>query len=95
MSKKEKQNVIQLDSHGDLFGSHKDTIFKHNSKNWNIVELIVKNPLRLEMSQSRHYTEVNLYMSDDIEQLEKLVEWSKCLQKGVKKHIKKLQKVEA
>jgi len=96
MSRTEKQNVIllELKSHDDLFGLTEKEIFHPHSENWNIVQLRVNKPLRCDMEHGRHYTDVKLYMSDDIEQLEKLAEWSKVLQKGVKKHIKNLKKVE-
>ena len=94
MSKKEKENNILLDSHGDLFGLEANEVFNHHSENANIVRLRIDNPRRLELTQSRYHSDVELWLSDDIEQLEKLVEWVKLLHKGAKKHIKKLQKVE-
>tara|TARA_R100000008_G_scaffold84930_1_gene73567 strand:- start:1303 stop:1587 length:285 start_codon:yes stop_codon:yes gene_type:complete len=87
-------NVIMLDSHNDTFGSTEEEIFHPHSEDWNVVELKVDKPRRLEMTQGRYYTEIKLFISDNIEQLEKLAEWSKVLQKGVKKHIKNLKKVE-
>ena len=91
----EKQNNILLDSHGDLFGLSANQVFDAHSKNTNIVHFRIDNARRLELNQTRHHSDVNIWFSDDIEQLEKLVEWAKDLQKGAKKHIKKLQKVEA
>ena len=88
----EKENNILLDSHGDLFGLTANEVFNHHSKNANIVQLRIDNARRLELSQTRYHSDVQLWLSDDIEQLEKLVEWAKALQKGAKKHLKKLQK---
>ena len=90
----EKQNNILLDSHGDLFGLTADEIFNHHSKNANIVHLRVDNPRRLDLSQTRYHSDVEFWLSDDIEELEKFVEWAKLLHKGAKKHLKKLQQVE-
>lgn len=90
----EKENNILLDSHGDLFGLTANEVFNHHSKNANIVHLRIDKPRRLDLSQSRYHSDVELWLADDIEQLEKLVEWAKLLHKGAKKHLKKLQKVE-
>ena len=49
MSKKEKENNILLDSHGDLFGLEANEVFNHHSENANIVRLRIDNPKRLEL----------------------------------------------
>tara|TARA_R100001163_G_scaffold26744_1_gene21734 strand:- start:7125 stop:7415 length:291 start_codon:yes stop_codon:yes gene_type:complete len=86
-----KDTEILLNNSDDLFGLKKSQIFKHHSEDWNIAKLRVKNPIGLEMDQSRFYTDVKLFMSDDIEQLEKLAAWSKALTKNVNSHVKKLK----
>jgi len=43
------------------------------------------------MDQNNFYTDMKVYMTDDIEQLEKLVTWSKALTKNVNSHVKKLK----
>ena len=92
--REEKENNILLDSRGDLFGLKENQVFNTHSENLNIVHFRIDNPRRLELSQSKYYSDVELFISDDIEQLEKLVEWAKSLHKGAKKQLKKLQKVE-
>ena len=90
----EKQNNILLDSHGDLFGLKVNDVFNRHSKDTNIVCFRMENAKRLELNVTKFHSDVNIWFTDDIEQLEKLVEWAKALQKGAKKQLKKLQKVE-
>mgnify|MGYP003111365485 FL=1 len=82
---------ILLEKHMDWFGLKDDKVFNHHSKDWNIATLRVYTPIKLEMDQSRFYTDVKLYMTDNILQLEKLLHWSKALTKGVDIHIKNLK----
>ena len=82
---------ILLKNTDDLFGLKDDAVFTHHSKDWNIATLRVYTPIKLEMDQSRFYTDVKLYMTDNILQLEKLLHWSKALTKGVDIHIKNLK----
>lgn len=86
-----KNTEILLHESNDLFGLKKDKIFNHHASDWNIVTLKVGNPIKLEMDQNNFYTDVKLYMTDNIEQLEKLAAWSKELTKGVNNHVKKLK----
>ena len=94
MSKKEKENIILLEGRGDLFGSWDKNIFHNVDKDWNVFELRVENPTSLMLTSSKYYTQLKMYFTDDIEALERLIEWTKLVQKNAKKHLKKLQKVE-
>ena len=94
MSKKEKENNILLESRGDLFGSWDKNIFHNVDKDWNVFELRVGNPESMVLTSSKYYTQLKMYFTDDIEALERLIEWTKVVQKGAKKRRKNLQKVE-
>ena len=94
MSKKEKENNILLESRGDLFGSWDKNIFHNVDKDWNVFELRVEDPTSIALTSSKYYTQLKMYFTDDIEALERLIEWTKIGQKGAKKRLKNLQKVE-
>tara|TARA_Y100001970_G_scaffold270353_1_gene364124 strand:+ start:2982 stop:3281 length:300 start_codon:yes stop_codon:yes gene_type:complete len=94
MSTKEKENNILLESRGDLFGSRDKNIFHNIDKDWNVFELRVENPTSIMLTSSKYYTQLKMYFTDDIEALERLIEWTKLVQKGAKKRLKNLQKVE-
>tara|TARA_R100001510_G_C7630608_1_gene189518 strand:- start:93 stop:482 length:390 start_codon:yes stop_codon:yes gene_type:complete len=92
MENNKKENNILLDSSGDLFGLKPDDVFNAHSENFNVVNFRIDNPRRVELSQARYHTDFQVFISDDTEQLEKLIKWAQTLQKGAKKHLKKLNK---
>jgi len=92
MEDNKKENNILLDSNGDLFGLKPDDVFNAHSENFNVVNFRIDNPRRVELSQARYHTDFQVFISDDTEQLEKLIKWAQTLQKGAKKHLKKLNK---
>ena len=92
MEDNKKENNILLDSKNHLFGLKPNQIFSAHSENLNVVNFRIENPRRLELSQSRYYSDFEVFISDDTEQLEKLIKWAQTLQKGAKKHLKKLNK---
>jgi hypothetical protein len=92
MEDNKKENNILLDSHGDLFGLKADQIFDPHSENLNVVKFRIENPRRIELSQSRHYSDFQVFLSDDIEQLEGIYRWALGLQRGAKKQLKKVNK---
>ena len=77
MSTKEKENNILLESRGDLFGSRDKNIFHNIDKDWNVFELRVENPTSIMLTSSKYYTQLKMYFTDDIEALERLIEWTK------------------
>ena len=86
-----RKTEILLHESNDFFGLKKDKIFNHHASDWNIVTLKVANPIKLEMDQNTFYTDMKVYITDDIEQLEKLVTWSKTLTENVNSHVKNLK----
>ena len=92
MENNKKENNILLDSKGDLFGLKANQVFDPHSENLNVINFRIDNPRRLELSQARYHSDVQLFISDDIEQLEKVIEWAQALQRGAKKQLKKVNK---
>ena len=92
MEDNKKENNILLDSHDDLFGLKANQVFNAHSENLNVVKFRIDYPRRLELSQSNFYSDFEVFISDDVEQLEKLIEWAQALQRGAKKQLKKVNK---
>ena len=84
---------ILLDRFGDSLGTQTKKIFDTTitpGSNW--VQLKLKD-VWVTLLTSRHGTEFQLLIDDDIEELERLAFWSGQLNKDVKKHIKKLKTI--